>query len=275
MFKHTEALDLAVSLSRQAGTLLKQGSRAEKQVTTKSHQRDLVTEFDVAAEKLIIDGIRTAFPDHAILSEEKGSCTTESPYRWIIDPLDGTNNFIRGYPHFAVSIALEVNGKIEIGSVYDPSRDELFTAIFREGAMLDDEEIRVSRQSILDGSLIETGFSSRFSLAVANYPYFKAILPYAQAIRNCGSAALTFAYVAAGRLDAAWYLSLAPWDVAAGKLLVQEAGGEVSDLDGEPLVDAERGVLATNRSVHKEVVKIFRGARRLKDPREERTTDGH
>ncbi len=261
MLEYTVALDLAVSLSRQAGTLLKQGSRGKKQVTTKSHQRDLVTEFDVAAEKLIIDGIRAAFPDHAILSEEQGSCAAESPYRWIIDPLDGTNNFICGYPHFAVSIALEVNGKIKIGSIYDPSRDELFTALFRKGAMLNDEEISVSRQSVLDGSLIEAGFSSRYSLAVANYPYFKATLPHAQAIRNCGSAALALAYVAAGRLDAAWYFSLAPWDVAAGTLLVQEAGGEVSDLDGEPLVDAERGVLATNRTVHNEMVKIFKGIR--------------
>ncbi len=256
--EYKKALTLAVSLSRQAGTLLKQRLREEKKVRTKSHQRDFVTEFDLAAEKLIINGIRAAFPDHAILSEEQGSYAAKSPYQWIIDPLDGTNNFIRGYPHFAVSIALEVNGKIEIGSIYDPSRDELFTAIAGEGAMLNDEKIRVSQRSGLNGSLIESGFSSRLSLAITNYSYFKAVLPYTQTIRNCGSAALALAYVAAGRLDAIWYLDLAPWDVAAGTLLVQEAGGEISDLDGAPLVDVERGVLATNRSVHNEMVEIFR-----------------
>ncbi|MCI2426643.1 inositol monophosphatase [Candidatus Acetothermia bacterium] len=261
MLDYTEALELAVSLSRQAGRLLKQGLRIEKQVTTKLHQHDFVTEFDIAAEKLIIDGIRAAFPGHAILSEEQGSYATTSPYRWIIDPLDGTSNFICGYPHFAVSIALEVNQKIEISSIYDPTRDELFTAITQKGAMLNGEVIRVSQQSVLDGSLIETGFSSWLSLAAANYPYFKAVLPYAQTIRNCGSAALALAYVAAGRLNAAWYLSLAPWDIAAGTLLVEEAGGRVSDLDGKPLVDAERGVLATNQSIHCEMVNIFKNIR--------------
>jgi len=202
------------------------------QVDAKAHN-ELVTEVDRAAENEIIETIRKSYPDHSFLGEETGS-HGHSDFQWIIDPLDGTTNFVHGYPQFAVSIALRQRGRLEHGVIYDPMRQELFTASRGTGAQLDGRRIRVSARRDLTGALIGTGFPYRAN-AVWMDEYLqmmKAVTESVAGIRRPGAAALDLAYVAAGRFDGFWELGLAEWDLAAGVLLVREAGGLVSDLRG-------------------------------------------
>ena len=251
------ALEMAVQVAREVGAILRGGRNADKQASVKSNRYDPVTIFDRIAERVIVSAIERAFPEHGILSEE-GTCRNESsPYLWVIDPLDGTNNFLRGYPQFSVSIALLNRGEGRVACVYDPLRDELFTAIAGRGALLNGEPLRVSEQPSIDGAMIGVGLSSLPQRALRSNETERRLIPRVRALRNSGSACLNLAYVAAGRLDASWFVALSPWDVAAATLLIHEAGGRVTDLRGNELTDPGAGVVATNGKIHEEMLAII------------------
>jgi myo-inositol-1(or 4)-monophosphatase len=228
-------LNIAVRAARRAGDIIVRAiPRIEAvEIQTKGHN-DYVTEVDKAAEADIIETIRRLHPDHAFLAEESGASGSHEVV-WIIDPLDGTTNFMHGFPTFAVSIAAQVRGRLEHAVVFDPMRQELFTASRGEGAQCEGRKIRVSKQATLEGSLIATGFPFR-----ADSPWIdeylamlKAVMTRAAGLRRPGAAALDLAYVAAGRVDGFWELGLKPWDTAAGTLLITEAGGRVGTLEGD------------------------------------------
>ncbi len=230
-------LNIAVKAARKAAQIINRASLdiGLVKVHTK-RDNDFVTEVDQAAEAAIIDTIREAYPDHGILAEETGLTSAESgsEYQWIIDPLDGTTNFIHGFPQYAISIAQAHRGVLQHAVVYDPTRNELFTASKGAGAFLNDRRIRVSGRIRLQDSLIGTGFPFRDWTHVDNYlGMFKDVMQKCAGIRRPGAAALDLAYVACGRLDGFWEIGLSPWDVAGGALLITEAGGLISDFDGE------------------------------------------
>jgi len=227
-------LNIAVKAARKAGeVIIRSLNRVESlKVTSKGHN-DFVTEVDQAAERTIMEEIRRHYPSHAFMAEESG-VTGESDTVWIIDPLDGTTNFLHGFPTFAVSIACQVKGRLEQAVIYDPMRGEIFSASRGQGAHLENYRIRVSKQKELEGALIATGFPYRENARYAD-PYLammKTIMSQAAGIRRPGSAALDLAYVAAGRVDGFWEIGLSPWDTAAGTLLIQEAGGHIGTLTG-------------------------------------------
>ncbi len=226
-------LNIAVRAARSAGNII---SRSVERIDTLTidtkAQNDFVTEVDRLAEREIIKVIHDAYPDHGILAEESGLQQGDD-YQWIIDPLDGTTNFLHGFPQFAVSIAVRHKGRIEHAVVYDPMRQELFTASRGAGAQLDGRRIRVSRRKGLDGALIGTGFPFKQKHHLDTYlATFKALFVRTAGIRRPGAAALDLAYLAAGRLDGFWEIGLSPWDMAAGSLLIREAGGLVGDFSG-------------------------------------------
>ena len=227
-------LNIAVRAARAAGeVIIRSLNRLESLTITSKGRNDFVTEVDHAAEAEIIKLIRKNYPSHAFLAEESGR-TGESETLWIIDPLDGTTNFLHGFPQFAVSIACQVRGRLEYGVVYDPISQEIFSAARGGGAHLDNHRIRVSKQRGLEGALIGTGFPYR---ANARYmdcylAMLRAVMENTAGVRRPGSAALDLAYVAAGRTDAFWEIGLGPWDTAAGTLLIQEAGGRIGTLTG-------------------------------------------
>lgn len=228
-------LNTAVKAARRAGNIINRASMDLDRLTVaRKGPRDLVTEVDTAAESAIIEILQTAYPDHAILAEETGehgrSGGAVPEYQWIIDPLDGTTNFLHGFPVYAVSIALQVKGKLELGVVYDPLRDELFTAERGGGAMMNNRRIRVTNQTGLKGALLGTGFPFKSQQHLDAYlGMFRALHADSAGIRRAGAAALDLAYVAIGRLDGFWEIGLHPWDMAAGILLIKEAGGVVTD----------------------------------------------
>ena len=226
-------LNIATRAARSAGrVLLRYFERTDRVAVDTKSRNDFVTDVDRAAEAAIIQELRARFPDHAILAEESGR-HPGGDFEWIIDPLDGTTNYLHGFPQFSVSIALKYRGRLEQAVVYDPLREELFTASRGQGAQLNDRKLRVSNRTGLEGALIGTGFPYRDQAHVDAYlGMLKALLRDTAGIRRPGSAALDVAYVAAGRLDGFWELGLAQWDFAAGALLVTEAGGKVSDLAG-------------------------------------------
>lgn len=230
-------LSIAIKAARRAGNTINRNANDVDRIRVETKAaNDFVTEVDRAAEAAIIETLLDAYPGHGILAEESGvsAGNPDSEFQWIIDPLDGTTNFIHGFPQYAVSIALAKNGVLDQAVVYDPTRNELFTASKGAGAMLNDRRIRVSRRTKLAESLIATGFPFReFDHVDAYLAMFKDICQKTAGIRRPGSAALDLCYVACGRVDAFWELGLAPWDMAAGALIVQEAGGLVSDLSGE------------------------------------------
>jgi myo-inositol-1(or 4)-monophosphatase len=229
-------LNTAIKAARKAGAIINRASLDLDLVRVSAKGRsDFVTEVDKAAEATIIDTLKQAYPGHAVLAEESGASAGAdgAEYLWIIDPLDGTTNFIHGFPQYAVSIALQHRGQLTQACVYDPTRNELFTATRGRGAFLDDRRIRVSRRSKLSESLIGTGFPFRQLEHLDEYVrMFKKITETTAGIRRPGAAALDLAYVAAGRLDGFWEFGLSPWDMAAGSLLITEAGGMVSDFVG-------------------------------------------
>jgi myo-inositol-1(or 4)-monophosphatase len=228
-------LNIAVRAARRAGDIIVRAIPRLEAVEVHSKGRnDYVTEVDRAAEADIIETIRRLHPDHAILAEESGA-SGDSDVVWIIDPLDGTTNFMHGFPTFAVSIGVQVRGRMEHAVVFDPMRQEMFTSSRGEGSQCDGRKIRVSKQTTLEGSLIATGFPFR-----ADSPWLdeylamqKAVMIKAAGLRRPGAAALDLAYVAAGRCDGFWEMGLKPWDTAAGTLLITEAGGRVGTLTGE------------------------------------------
>ena len=228
-------LNIAIKAARRAGQVISRASRdlGQIKVTTKQ-QSDYVTEIDKAAEDEIIRTIREVYPSHAILAEESGPSGDESEFQWIIDPLDGTTNFIHGFPQYAISIGVAHKGVMTHGVVFDPNRNELFTASKGSGAYLNDTRIRVSKSTRLDEALIGTGFPYRVFDHIDTYiAIFRELTQKTSGLRRPGAASLDLAYVASGRLDAFWEFGLSPWDMAAGTLLITEAGGLASDLSGE------------------------------------------
>ncbi|NMC74726.1 MAG: inositol monophosphatase [Geobacteraceae bacterium] len=250
-------LNAAIHAARKAGAIQKDRFRDLFPVDFKG-EKNLVTEVDRASEDAIIDALRSAFPECGILAEESGFVSGGSPLRWIIDPLDGTTNYAHGFPWFAVSIALEVDGAIGAGVVLNPMMDELFTAIRGEGAWLNGRKLSVSARHPLSECLLATGFPyDRTRTNENNFGNFIKFQLAARAVRRFGAAALDLAYVAAGYLDGYWECKLNPWDTAAGKLLVAEAGGIVTDHAGGPHGTEEHRILASNGLIHREMIAVL------------------
>lgn len=223
---------------------------------------DIVTDADRASEMVIMEAISREFPDHDMLTEETETDRSGSPWLWIVDPLDGTINFAHGFPAFCISIAVMEQGELLAGMVYDPLRRDSFFAARGHGAYFNDKQIHVSHADRMDRSLVATGFP--YDRAVSpenNLAEFSNVVTRVQGIRRAGSAALDLAYVAAGRLDGFWELKLKPWDMAAGMLLVQEAGGRVTDRDGQPTNVYTNSVVATNGHIHDILVELLRQAK--------------
>ena len=229
-------------------------------VVTEKSRNDFVSEVDRRAEQIIVESIHKAYPDHAILAEESGE-QGDSDYQWIIDPLDGTTNFLHGFPQFAISVALKHKGILDQAIVYDPLRQELFTASRGDGAHLNDRRIRVSRQNSLEGALIGTGFPFRTLDKLDTYiEIFRKLTAVTAGIRRPGAASLDLAYVACGRLDGFWEFGLEPWDIAGGALLIREAGGFISDINsGDPQLDSG-DVVAGNLIIHNLLLDVIRSA---------------
>ena len=250
-------MSVAWEAANAAGAIVRENWQQPKRIDYKG-AIDLVTSVDRECERQIVDVIRRNFPDHSILAEEETDVDgAQNHYRWIIDPLDGTTNFVHSYPQFSVSIALEQNGRVIVGLVYDPIRNECFKAALGRGATLDDRAIQTSIANELDKSLLATGFPyDHRDFADFYLSYFKAFMIRCQGIRRGGSAALDLCYVACGRLDGFWELKLKPWDIAAGSLIVAEAGGKLSDFSGKPFSIRGHETLATNGLIHDEMVRV-------------------
>ena len=253
-------LNFAIQVARDAGNLLVQ-RLGSAQISNKG-DIDLVTEADIAAEELIIDRIRSHYPLHGILAEESGEAvqqgTSRSEWKWIIDPLDGTTNYAHGYPCFCVSIAVEHAGTLEIGVVYDPMRDEMFAAERGQGATLNERRIRVSSVEALNSAMMCTGFPYDVRTRPDFARDFTNFTLHAQAVRRDGSAALDLAYIACGRFDGFWEDGLNPWDIAAGAILISEAGGRITNYENEPLDIYTKKVVASNGRVHNSMLDLLR-----------------
>jgi myo-inositol-1(or 4)-monophosphatase len=259
-------LNTAVKAARKAAAIINRASLDLDlvRVSTKG-RRDFVTEVDRAAEAAIIETLSTAYPQHAFLAEESGASQTakDAEFTWIIDPLDGTTNFIHGFPQYAVSIGLRHRGLMTQAVVYDPTRNELFTASRGRGAFLNDRRIRVSRRAHLRESLIGTGFPFRQLEHLDEYVrMFKRITEETAGIRRPGAAALDLAYVAAGRLDGFWEFGLSPWDMAAGTLIILEAGGMVCDFDGEENYLFTGNVVCGTPKIHEQLLALVQEVHR-------------
>jgi myo-inositol-1(or 4)-monophosphatase len=254
--------NFAISVAIEAGKILQDYFGRNFTVSHKG-QIDLVTEVDLLSEKYIKDQIASHYPKHQILAEEGGLSLTSSDYRWIVDPLDGTTNYAHGYPIFCVSIALEHAGKVVLGVIYDPTRDELFVAEKGSGALLNNRPIYVSERPLLKDALLVTGFPYDIKTTPKNnLNYFSRFALTARAVRRSGSAALDLCYVAAGRFDGFWEMHLGTWDAAAGVLIVEEAGGHVSRFDGSdfdlyPPKTKTMEILATNKLIHQDMIKVL------------------
>jgi len=243
--------------SEHAGAGLAGERRGQGKTFELKGEHDLVTETDRASERLIVERLRSRYPTHSIAAEEGGEAAGTSEYRWHVDPLDGTTNFAHGFPVFNVSIGLEKAGELIAGVIVDPMRNEVFTAESGAGAYLNFRRIRVSKTARLEESLAGTGFPSRNRHKDVNVHFYYQLAMVSHGVRRAGAAALDFAYVACGRLDLFWEFSLKPWDMAAGALLVREAGGVVTDMHGGPFHLRSPHVLADNGLLHAETIKLF------------------
>ena len=262
-------VETAAAIAREAGALLLPYFRRGVQVEYKG-EVDIVTEADRASEGLIVRRLAEHFPDHAVVAEEGGGCSGKTGYRWFIDPLDGTTNFAHGFPMFCVSMGLEKDGEMIAGVIYHPVHDELFAAEKGSGAQLNGQPIRVSAVKRLEESLVATGFPSKKRHKNINIHFYHQISMRTHGVRRPGAAALDLAYVAAGRLDGFWEFHLHSWDVAAGKLLVAEAGGRVTDMKGQPHLLDSADIAASNGVLHPQLLEafaeIFAGKFRVKLP---------
>jgi myo-inositol-1(or 4)-monophosphatase len=251
-------INIAIKAAHEAGKIILQHRKqlTKIQVVEKA-QHDFVTEVDQLAEQEIIQTINTAYPQHGFLAEESGG-EKDHEYIWVIDPLDGTTNYIYGIPHFSVSIALWHKDKFEHAVIYDPLREELFTASHGKGAFLNGDSIQVSARKELQGSLLSTGFPFRELDHLPEYTQmFAKLLPQCAGVRRCGSAALDLAYIAAGRLDGFWEFGLYPWDLAAGVLLIKEAGGMISNFQGQENYLNHDNIIAGNPEIYNAILPII------------------
>jgi myo-inositol-1(or 4)-monophosphatase len=253
----TQYLEVAVAAARQAGAIIRTGYGQAVTITHKG-AIDLVTEFDKRSETLILGQLRAAFPEHAIHSEESGRAAGDA-FEWLVDPLDGTTNFAHKFPVFSVSIALTHQGRLITGVVYDPLRDELFTAEAGQGARLNGAPIQVSAIDALGQALLSTGFPydvrTNPNNNLAEFTRFQLL---AQGVRRTGSAALDCSWVAAGRLDGFWELRLNPWDIGAGALIAREAGGRVTTYSGDEDILGKPSILVTNGALHEEMLRVLK-----------------
>ena len=259
MSETAEVLALAERLARAAGKVQRERYETDVRIGTKSAAIDLVTEVDHACEALMVERLRAERPDDAVLAEEgRGQDRADAVWRWIIDPLDGTTNYAHGYPRFCVSIGVEHRGVRSVGVVYDPLLEELYTAVRGKGSFLNGRRLRVSEETELGRSLVATGFAYDVRESTSdNLDHFAAFVKNARAVRRDGSAALDLCYLAAGRFDGFWELQLHPWDVAAGFLIVEEAGGRVSDRAGGPPPRSGRDTVASNGHIHAAMLSLL------------------
>ncbi len=249
-------LDAALEIAREAGEMLS-GYFTRRVAFELKGDFDLVTEADRASEKLIIQRLTSRFPNHSIVAEEGGGHENHGRYRWYVDPVDGTTNFAHSYPVYNVTLACERDGEMIAGVVYDPTRDEMFAAEKGAGATLNGAKIEVSKARRLDESLVSTGFPSRKRHLNINIHFYHQLAMTTHGVRRGGSAAIDLAYVACGRLEAFWEFGLHPWDMAAGRLLVAEAGGRVSDMKGRPHDLLSPHLLVDNGLIHDETLELF------------------
>ena len=249
-------LETAVEIAREAGALL--AHHFERRIGYElKGDYDLVTEADRASEQLVVDRLRSYFPSHSVLGEEGGLREASSEYHWYVDPLDGTTNFAHGYPMFNVTLALEHASEMLCGVIFDPIRQEMFTAERGSGAFLNGRRIHTSRAARLEEALLATGFPSRKRHENVNVHFFHQVAMVTHGVRRGGSAAIDLAYVACGRLDGFWEFGLNPWDMAAGLLLVMEAGGRVSDMKGCPADVRGSNIAVSNGLLHDSLLALF------------------
>lgn len=252
-----DTLHVAIRAAQAAAHIHRSNLGADLGIKTKSSVTDLVTRVDGESERAIREIIGAAFPGHAVLGEEEGQNIAGGGHRWIVDPLDGTLNYAHGFPFYCVSIALEVDGELEVGVVLDSSRGELFSAWRGGGAWLNGAPIRVSEEDVLQSAMLATGFPYDPAGVLDNIEVFRRVMPKVRAVRRPGAAALDLAYVACGRLDGFWELKLNAWDVAAGVLLIAEAGGRVTNPSGGPYSVEERMLVSSNGRIHEALVEAL------------------
>ena len=248
----------AMKVAREAGQILRDNFQKKFAINYKgTGKNNLVTAIDRLSENFIIKSIQARFPDHHILTEESGEVdiktTTKRRFRWIIDPIDGTNNYAHAHPFFAVSIGLEMNGEMVVGVVYAPMYDELFHGTKGGGAFLNGKSIHVSKVKKIEEAILATGFSYRNK--EKNFPYFEHFALEAQGTRRCGAAALELAYLAAGRQDGFWEFGLKSWDFAAGKVLIEAAGGKITNIEGKTLQLSDHNLIGSNKDLYPEILK--------------------
>lgn len=249
-----------IQISKEAGELIRNAFGKSHSIEFKTNELNLITETDKASEKLITDFIRKKYPSHGILAEEGSEVNKSAEYLWVIDPLDGTTNFAHGLPIFAVSIGIQKNGETIAGVVYDVMRDVIYSAEKGKGSFENGRKIFVSKNENLGYSVLVTGFPYNIKENPDKASErFIAFLKQARAIRRLGSAAIDFCYVANGVFDGFWEVSLHPWDICAGKLIVEEAGGVVTDFDGDKIDIYSKRILATNSLVHKKMINVLNG----------------
>jgi myo-inositol-1(or 4)-monophosphatase len=252
-------LNIAVRAARRAGSIINRAALAGGLKVRSKRAKDFVTQVDQAAEEAIIDVVRNAYPEHGFLAEESGASSADAEFVWIIDPLDGTTNFIHGFPQYCVSIGIQHRGALAHAVIYDPVRNELFTASKGRGAYLNDRRIRVTTLTRLGDALVGTGFPFKELDRLDLYTrQLQTMMKTCAGVRRAGAAALDLAYVACGRLDAFWELGLAPWDMAAGVLLIQEAGGLVGDLKGDQGFMASGDIAAATPKVFTALLEALR-----------------
>ncbi|MBF0493854.1 MAG: inositol monophosphatase [Candidatus Omnitrophica bacterium] len=250
-------LKVAVKAAKTAGKYALSRVGKIQTIDTKMGYSDLVTDVDKMSEKIVIGIIKKSFPEHEILAEESGKTLGTDKYTWVIDPIDGTTNFAHGFPFFCVSVGVMHNEEIILGAVYDPSKKELFTSIKGKGAYLNGKRIKVSLHTSIRKSMIATGFAYHVAGKIRSIKYFMNVIKKCQAIRRAGSAALDLCYVACGRFDGFWEFGLSPWDTAAAYLIVQEAGGIVTNLEGGKYDIYASCIAASNGKIHKKLLSIL------------------
>jgi myo-inositol-1(or 4)-monophosphatase len=256
---YLQMIDDIIEISKRAGSLIRDGFGKSLHIDYKTTEINLVTEIDKSSEKMIIDFIKKKYPSHSILAEEGGEVTNDSEYIWIVDPLDGTTNFAHGLPIFSVSIGLQKNNEPIAGVVYDVMRDVIYSAELGGGAFADSKQIRVSDTESLKQSLLVTGFPYNVAENPSGaFEIFTALTKNARGIRRLGSAAIDFCYLASGVFDGFWEVYLHPWDICAGKLIAEEAGGLVTDFDGNTIDIYSKKILSSNGKVHNQIIEVIK-----------------